>query len=364
MAKARNTSSVQHRLVRDLANQIAEGVLAPGRKLPTTRELAEQYGVAVQTAHHAMRELADNGLVERSPGRGSFVLGRERESTRIVGVIASTRRAPHHSFLPAFVQEMTQRDVDLRVLDGGEQAVTAISALPGVDRLLAAKPAVVVVEWTLVGEMVKRLLPATQVICTNPTPTEDPCHFVAVSGTVGGRLAARALLASGVPHLYYSGVQFARGDHHFLAYEDRERLDAFRWELGSRGRDCAELHLSGAHDVAAAVALLRDLPRPLGIFCSRAHRTVQLAKAAAELRWRIPRDLVLIAGDDSEAIAALDLTALDSRYPDQARACADLVDELLRRPQHDHCQRLIRIVPQVNVRTSCPPPIPPLEVTA
>src|SRR5215469_2029215 len=60
-------------IAEDLRNKIESGDLAPGAKLPSERELAEQYGTARNTAREAVRLLAEAGLVIAEHGRGSFV---------------------------------------------------------------------------------------------------------------------------------------------------------------------------------------------------------------------------------------------------------------------------------------------------
>ncbi|MER7787656.1 winged helix-turn-helix domain-containing protein [Streptomyces sp. NPDC097640] len=56
-----------------IAEQIRSGRLPEGARLPAERDLAEQYGVAVNTVRRAIRDLRDQGLVITVPIKGTFV---------------------------------------------------------------------------------------------------------------------------------------------------------------------------------------------------------------------------------------------------------------------------------------------------
>lgn len=57
----------------DLRLRIGAREFEPGARLPTSRDLAQQYGVAVTTAVRAIGLLRDEGLVTTTHGRGSYV---------------------------------------------------------------------------------------------------------------------------------------------------------------------------------------------------------------------------------------------------------------------------------------------------
>jgi GntR family transcriptional regulator, histidine utilization repressor len=57
----------------DLLDQIAQGVMGPGTLMPSEMDLAEKYGCARATVNRAMRELADEGIVERKRKAGTRV---------------------------------------------------------------------------------------------------------------------------------------------------------------------------------------------------------------------------------------------------------------------------------------------------
>ncbi|MFE4860774.1 GntR family transcriptional regulator [Streptomyces sp. NPDC056670] len=58
----------------DLAAEIERGELAPGRPLPSEKELTERYGVARNTARSALAVLREQGVIYTVTGRGSYVI--------------------------------------------------------------------------------------------------------------------------------------------------------------------------------------------------------------------------------------------------------------------------------------------------
>lgn len=61
------------RIMNDIREQIADGRLAPGAKLPSTQELAERYEVRPSTVRQAITLLTEAGDVRGHQGLGVFV---------------------------------------------------------------------------------------------------------------------------------------------------------------------------------------------------------------------------------------------------------------------------------------------------
>lgn len=61
------------RIAAELAARIAAGHPAPGERIPSTRQIMAEYGVAMATASKVIAQLRDEGLVRAQPGVGTVV---------------------------------------------------------------------------------------------------------------------------------------------------------------------------------------------------------------------------------------------------------------------------------------------------
>ncbi|MDY0813665.1 GntR family transcriptional regulator [Kitasatospora purpeofusca] len=69
----RSGVSTYQQIVQQTKQALRLGVLQPGDKLPTAREVVEQTAINPNTVLKAYRELEREGLVEPRPGLGTFV---------------------------------------------------------------------------------------------------------------------------------------------------------------------------------------------------------------------------------------------------------------------------------------------------
>jgi len=83
---------------------IATSELTPGSRLPSERELAEKFDVSRSTLREAMHELEAKRLIERRPGRGTTVLGLQRNSGDLRNLSAEDASASYVSELREIIE--------------------------------------------------------------------------------------------------------------------------------------------------------------------------------------------------------------------------------------------------------------------
>ena len=126
-ANAPETRSLKHVVVREYVRELVAGS-APGTPAPSERHLVSMFGVARMTVRQALDALVTEGLLERIPGRGTFV--------------ARPRRV--ESQISSFTEEMTRRGMlpeSQTLLGRLEQAG------PGVARALGLTEGDAVIHW-------------------------------------------------------------------------------------------------------------------------------------------------------------------------------------------------------------------------
>jgi GntR family transcriptional regulator len=91
---------LHHQVFRDLKSALDADEWRAGERMPTERELAERYGCSLITIRHALGELVREGRIERTRGRGTFVL-QPRIDRNIAGSMS-------------FAEEMRRRGFDAK----------------------------------------------------------------------------------------------------------------------------------------------------------------------------------------------------------------------------------------------------------
>ena len=91
---------LHHQVFRDLKSALDAREWRPGDRMPTERELAERYGCSLITIRHALSELVREGRIERTRGRGTYVL-QPRIDRDIAGAMSFSEEMQRRGLDPA-----------------------------------------------------------------------------------------------------------------------------------------------------------------------------------------------------------------------------------------------------------------------
>lgn len=104
---------LHHQIKEAILRQLESGILHPGDRLPAEKELAESLGISQAPVKQAILELAREGYLQRSKGKGTFV-----RSPKIEESI---------NFLTSFTESMQRKGIqpDMRII-----ALESVTAPP------------------------------------------------------------------------------------------------------------------------------------------------------------------------------------------------------------------------------------------
>lgn len=76
-----STSPIHEQIVLDIKKQIKDGILTPGDRLLSTRELATTLKINPNTVNRAYKELEKKDFIVILPGKGIFIKNKKDEAT-------------------------------------------------------------------------------------------------------------------------------------------------------------------------------------------------------------------------------------------------------------------------------------------
>lgn len=92
MAKHKDTRPTHHRIAAEIRALILSGDLAPGERLPITKELMEKFDTSNQTIQRATQILKDEGFIVGRSGRGIYVRDAPQQAIDSVATMAPSKQ--------------------------------------------------------------------------------------------------------------------------------------------------------------------------------------------------------------------------------------------------------------------------------
>jgi DNA-binding LacI/PurR family transcriptional regulator len=316
-----------------LIGAIRSGVLTPGAKLPSTKEIGALVDISLITAHKALEGLVEAGWLRREVGRGTYVRDDVDPANGVqtplyIALILDPNvniDDYYHGTILNGLRQVARADtrriefffqdrLDLR--DKGAKAVGAlcihppIEQQPQVEQLSRQHPVVVLGGAFPNGSVVA-------VDCDNDSGARDAVRHLVELGH------RRVMILSGPMSLTNS----------------RDRRDGALAELAEHGIHPAEDDLpvsadSVVLDEATKAHLERRLAgpdRPTAIVAGGFYLALAAMQAAREVGLAIPRDLSIVGFDDPASAPMLDppLTTVRQPLVDMAASAYKLIRKLV-----------------------------------
>jgi DNA-binding LacI/PurR family transcriptional regulator len=321
----------QYVRIRDeITRRIETGELAQGERIPSLREMCDEFGVSSITARRALLDLLNEGIVERRGGLGAFVTGMRRRARIAVVIIGYSERAwrlnggLHGQLVGGIASSTWEHDALLTVLPINDP----LTAPMAIRQLLHDQPVDGLlfrvagdVDWRVIDIPVGQSLGA---VVIKRVPPGSGVPAVLPDARRAGELAVEHLVELGhrrIGLLTATGVSTDTYRAHkagFIAALERHGIRVTR-ELVSEVQSVFDEDRS-----TAAERLLSLAVAPTAIVCITDFLALDVYEAAAKQGLRIPEDLSVVSFDDMEFARHLTppLTTVRLSYYDLGHAAA------------------------------------------
>jgi len=351
------TKSKRWRRYETLARELGEHIRSNcrrGDELPSELALAGQFGVAVSTLRRALKQLAEEGMIERRHGKLTKVVFREAKENVAAKIALVLRVAPHRS--EHFSDELHHISSHISHMGWRLQLVTIpIKAMSDSwDQVNAALPGQ---EYDVV--IVHQLFPLNKeelafleqlgrpfVVMTH-SPVD--ASYIAVDMSVGVYDAACHLRTLG-----YEDIRF------LITFKEEpwDRLNGARRFLKEYNptRNPDECIISAFGDISSGretgSSLFSTSSMPIGLICQNDLCAIGVEMAARERGLRVPQDVGIVGIDDIQAArqAVPPLTTIRQPIEEIGRQMASVIRQLAANPNGAKPQVLL--TPSLVIRQS------------
>jgi GntR family transcriptional regulator, arabinose operon transcriptional repressor len=303
-----NGQALYTQLLDELRQQIVDGLLIPGDRLPSESQLMDAYGISRGTVRHALSNLVNEGLIERTHGAGSFV--RAPSAPIMTGI---SDPAPHLDRQIGIVLSQSGDQLSMEILIGIERSAklhdyqviftysedNARQQRRDIERLRdngINQFIIFPVGRDPVQEAIAELDQAdmTYVLVDRYFPDIDS-NYVTADNFTGGYRATEHLAILG-----HQQIGFVYGTKVSLSLTSvADRLRGYQKALADYGLTYHEDLVYQRPDTERNYDdYLKSEHRPSAVFASNDREALAIIKSARVCGVRIPQDLALVGFDD------------------------------------------------------------------
>jgi DNA-binding LacI/PurR family transcriptional regulator len=328
-----------------LRQQMKDGQLAPGVKLPALRDLAQRFKVSTNTIRYALRALEREGCVYHVPDVGAFVHPSYAVKSKTAVTIALSTIDIGGAFELGIARGIEyachQRGWGLQIYDARADAGREASNLAHLKQT-ATQGAIVmpINDHANLEALVELKLSGYPIILVDRGMPGLKVDLVESAHEAGAFLATRHLLDQGYSRVYMvSFPPFASSiadriqgfERAFIEHGQEPSRHALIWadtEVSARGVREGKRWLEGYE---AILPLLKDWHGPVGIFALNDYLGWGVYQACRELKLRIPEDVSVICFDDSDLTRAVSppMTVIAQRPAEIGQKAVELLERRL-----------------------------------
>lgn len=281
-----------------------------GDKLPTYRDLAQHYGIAVRTIERVMRQLADEGTVQLLHGKGAFVRKLPSGSGKLgeIGLVYPASRVHLvqtdylNQILAGAIAACDYEQIDLQIVSLRTGAETSAPVPP---RDISLRVDGVILLGVLNEPYIAQFADETIPLVLVDAQTQSPLHCISADNAGGVNLVMDHLYALGHRRIAYvdsrsSDDLVAAGQPKWMDSSDtRERREAYVAAMCRLGLDYQRI-FPVADDQTTRLdpvgELLRDEPeRPTAVLAYDDGIARQLYRVLQSVGLRVPQDVSVAA---------------------------------------------------------------------
>ncbi len=340
----------------DIYRKITNGTFKPGDQLPTGNELCDKYGVSRITAVRAMNDLEAQGMIRKTPGKGTFVRGDRKLSIPVFHlvlpmvmdlfydqVIRAYTRIMHYNscigacFLDKYYTDYTEKLVDY-FLESGTRGIALMHS--GIQKDIDA-----------IERIVKKIKDVPVIIVQRELPEYDGIQLL-VDEEYSGYIAAKHLLELGHKRLAFFG--FREG---FTSAELRYNgfLKACR-EAEIPESSLVSVHLEDMTMISSLKKIFFSKNPPTGVVVSSEYEAIFTYELMTSLGLKVPEQLALVTLDGDFYSLSTDVPFTSVEWPGHeiGTALAETFLELDRKPATlEKTPKIRYFKPWLRVRNSC-----------
>ncbi len=335
-------------LANDIRQQIVDGKIKVGDKLPSESEMIEEYQVGRRTIRDAIAILANEGLIEKHHGKGSFCKACILPPKYRIDVLLDLTDhyfVPH--YLHAICSALENEDVSLVLNDTKDDANVICSVLEkilaeGTDGILfqpspESSPAPEKLS-NLLKQLVAQKIPY---IMIDRAYENVPPSFAIMNEEQSGAIAAN----------YFQSL----GHKNLAMVTLNDRADSeLRWKGFYDASQVPPQRINFDDDLEESLKkLLKEFPEITGVFCYNDIVAQRCYRCFSHLSVAVPEDISIISVDDTVIASTLSPSLTSVAHPKEflgkaaAEALLAMIDGSLNWPY----QKIFE--PSLHIRKSC-----------